>query len=75
LSVDFSVEYGLPATWDEPRITALVDTIVRSELAVHTDYVVSLHLVGDATIHGLGCRMRRPTSIATTPTPFFGSCQ
>ena len=62
MSVDFSVEDGLPATWDEPRITALVDTIVRSELAVHTDYVVSLHLVGDATIHALNAEHRRKDS-------------
>jgi probable rRNA maturation factor len=58
LSVDFSVEDGIVATWDEPRITSLVDCIVSGELPALEHYVVSLHLVGDATIRELNASHR-----------------
>ncbi|MBV9580281.1 MAG: rRNA maturation RNase YbeY [Chloroflexi bacterium] len=58
MSVDFSVEDGLLATWDEPRITALVSSIVARELPATADYVISVHLVGDATIRELNAEHR-----------------
>ncbi|MBV9327560.1 MAG: rRNA maturation RNase YbeY [Chloroflexi bacterium] len=56
--VDFAVEDGIPAAWDEPRITALVASIVARELPSTADYAVSLHLVGDPTIRELNADHR-----------------
>jgi probable rRNA maturation factor len=58
LSVEFSVEDGLRAQWDEPRITTLIDSIVFAELPLVHAYVVSLHLVGDETIRALNAEHR-----------------
>jgi probable rRNA maturation factor len=52
LTIDFSVEAGLEAEWDEPRIAALVGAIVSRELSVG-DYVIGLHLVTDESIRVL----------------------
>jgi probable rRNA maturation factor len=56
LTVEFSVEEGLDAAWDEPRISALVDSIVGRELS--QDYAISLHLVSDSTIRSLNAQHR-----------------
>jgi probable rRNA maturation factor len=54
VAVEFSVEEGLTAGWDEPRIAALVSSIISAELpSVPARYVIGLHLVGDATIRAL----------------------
>jgi probable rRNA maturation factor len=58
LSVDFSVEDGIPATWDEPRITALIASILARELPTQAEVVLSLHLVDDATIRALNAEHR-----------------
>jgi probable rRNA maturation factor len=58
LSVEFSVEDGLTAQWDEPRITKLVDTIVSHELPSDPEYVIGVHLVGDETIRALNAEHR-----------------
>jgi probable rRNA maturation factor len=58
LIVDFSVEDGIAATWDEPRITSLVASIVARELPAMAECVVSLHLVSDATIRALNTEHR-----------------
>ena len=56
--VDFEVEDGIDAAWDEPRITALIDAIVSRELPGALDHVVSVHLVSDATIRALNAEHR-----------------
>jgi probable rRNA maturation factor len=58
LIVDFEVEDGVDAHWDEPRITALIATLVSRELPAPTDYAVGLHLVSDSTIRGLNAEHR-----------------
>jgi probable rRNA maturation factor len=58
LSVDFSVEDGVDATWDESRISSLVASIVAGELPAIGDYVLSVHLVSDATIRALNSEHR-----------------
>jgi probable rRNA maturation factor len=58
LIVDFAVEDGIDATWDEPRITSLIGAIVSRELPSAPEYVVSLHLVGDPTIRELNAEHR-----------------
>ena len=58
MTVEFSVEDGLAACWDEPRITSLVDAIVSRELPSVRQYVLSLHLVGDETIRALNAEHR-----------------
>jgi len=63
LSVDFSVEDGIAATWEEPRITSLIDSIVSKELPRLADYVISVHLVGDATIRALNAEHRALDSV------------
>lgn len=60
--LEFSIEDGLDATWDEDRIAALVHTIVSRELP-HRDYVVSLHLVSDATIRALNAEHRSKDAV------------
>ena len=62
MSAEFAVEDGLRAQWDEPRLATLVDSIVIRELPGVTDYVLSLHLVGDATIQALNAEHRRKDS-------------
>ncbi len=59
VAVEFSVEEGLDARWDEPRIAALVSSIISSELPfVPARYVIGLHLVGDVTIRALNAEHR-----------------
>jgi probable rRNA maturation factor len=50
--IEFAIEDGIGGAWDETRIRALVDAIVRRELP-DADYTISLHLVGDDTIRAL----------------------
>jgi probable rRNA maturation factor len=50
--LEFVVEDGLDASWDEPRIAALVRTLVEGELQ-RADYRLTLHLVSDETIRAL----------------------
>ena len=50
--IEFAVEEGLDGAWDEPRISAVVRNIVRSELAA-ADVSIALHLVSDNTIRAL----------------------
>lgn len=58
MSVDFSVEGGISAAWDEARIAALVSSIVSRERPDLAGYVLGLHLVSDATIHKLNIEHR-----------------
>jgi probable rRNA maturation factor len=60
LIVDFSVEDGVSAEWDEARIRPLVAAIIAREVPVaESEYVVGLHLVGTATIRRLNAQHRR----------------
>jgi probable rRNA maturation factor len=56
--IDFEVESGLAATWDEPRITSLVDAIVSRELPTVHQYRLALHLVDNDTIRALNAEHR-----------------
>jgi probable rRNA maturation factor len=70
LNVDFTVEDGLDATWNEARIASLVDAIVSRELPAVHDYLLSLHLVGDAAIQALNAEYRAkdaPTDVLSFP--------
>ncbi len=58
VSVEYVVEEGLAATWDEPRIGGLVRVIADREFPDGGDYAVSLHLVGDETIRHLNTEHR-----------------
>lgn len=58
LEIEFSIEAGIDARWDEERLRALVGGIVERELLHATDVVLSLHLVSDATIHSLNATHR-----------------
>jgi probable rRNA maturation factor len=55
--IEFAVEEGLEGAWDEPRIGALVRSIVDREQRT-SDYTISLHLVGDETIRALNSEHR-----------------
>jgi probable rRNA maturation factor len=57
ITIDFSVEDNLAATWDEDRISALVRAIIHRELA-QAGYVIALHLVSDETIRQLNAAHR-----------------
>jgi probable rRNA maturation factor len=59
LIVDFSVEEGVAASWDEPRITSLIASIVDRERSTATEHEISVHLVGDATIRELNAEHRQ----------------
>jgi len=59
LIVDFEVEDGIDAAWDEPRLKVLIASIVDRELPTGGDYVMGVHLVGDATIRQLNADHRR----------------
>jgi probable rRNA maturation factor len=63
LNVDFSVEDGVAATWDGPRITALIASIVARERPADADYVIAVHLVGDHTIQQLNAEHRHADSV------------
>jgi probable rRNA maturation factor len=58
VSVEFAVEHGIDAAWDELRFTALVRSIVDREFADGGRYVISLHLVGNETIRHLNTEHR-----------------
>ncbi|MGI9145171.1 MAG: rRNA maturation RNase YbeY [Chloroflexota bacterium] len=58
VGVELSVEDGVAVTWDEPRITVLVQSIVGREFPHGGDYAISLHLVGEATIRQLNAEYR-----------------
>jgi probable rRNA maturation factor len=58
VGVEFAVEDGVHATWDEPRIVALVRSIVDREFPDGGNYAISLHLVGDETIRHLNTEHR-----------------
>ena len=53
--VDFAIKDG---QLDEPRITVLVQSIVARELTNAAPRVITIHLVGDATIRGLNAEHR-----------------
>jgi probable rRNA maturation factor len=57
-NVEFSVEDGLDARWDETRLTELVRSIVSRELPSVEHTVISLSLVGDQTIRVLNAEHR-----------------
>ena len=56
--IDLSVEDGLSAEWDEPRISSLVTSIVSRELPRIPEWQISLHLVSDETIRSLNAEHR-----------------
>ena len=65
VAVEFSIEDGLEARWDEVRTTSLVTSILAEDLPLGTDlpsgsarYVIGLHLVSDVTIRALNARHR-----------------
>jgi probable rRNA maturation factor len=58
ITVQFSVEGGLGATWDEARTRSLVRSIVARELPDAQHAVIGLHLVGDETIRALNAEHR-----------------
>jgi probable rRNA maturation factor len=58
LEVELSIEEGLVATWDEPRITRLARSIVGNEFPGGGQFAISLHLVGDDTIRSLNAEHR-----------------
>jgi probable rRNA maturation factor len=66
--VEFSVEEGLNAGWDEARIAALVRSIVSSSQSGR--YTIGLHLVGDNAIRRLNAEHRgldRATDVLSFP--------
>ena len=70
MSIDFSVEDGVRATWDEARISRLVSSIVSRERPDLSAYLLGLHLVSDATIHQLNATHRAkdsPTDVLSFP--------
>jgi probable rRNA maturation factor len=58
VEVEFTVDDTLEALWEEARIRALVESIVRRQFPSGGDYLISLHLVDDATIQALNARYR-----------------
>lgn len=58
MSVEFFVEHGLTAEWDEARISSLVRAIVCRELPQVDTWLLSLHLVSDASITTLNASQR-----------------
>jgi probable rRNA maturation factor len=58
VGVELSVEDGLDASWDQPRINQLVRSIVANAFPAGGDYAISLHLVGDETIRALNVEHR-----------------
>ncbi len=62
------MEPGVRANWDEPRIGALVRSLVESELG-RSDYHLTLHLVSDDTIRALN-REHRAKDVHTDVLSF-----
>jgi probable rRNA maturation factor len=58
VEVEFTVDDTLNAIWDEARIRALVESIVRRQFPAGGDHLISLHLVDDAGIRDLNARYR-----------------
>ena len=70
MTVDFSVQEGLQASWDEARITPLVDSIVAAELPNTPDWIINLHLFTDQAIRTLNAEHRGkdvPTDVLSFP--------
>jgi probable rRNA maturation factor len=65
LIVDFSVEDGVQATWDEARITALIGSIVGRErpAEAEAEHLIGVHLVGDATLQRLNAEHRQVDAV------------
>ena len=68
LAVELDVAEGLKASWEEPRIRALVQTIVRREVGPG-HWAISLHLVDDAEIRELN-REHRGNDVHTDVLSF-----
>ena len=58
MTIDFSIEAGLDAVWNEPRLRALVEGIVGRELPDVRDWAIGLHLVRDQSIRALNAEHR-----------------
>src|SRR5438309_1753641 len=59
LAVEFSIEDGLEARWDEARITLLATSILSKDLPLGSArYVIGLHLVSDVAIRALNAEHR-----------------
>ncbi len=70
MSLDFSVEPELDVHWDEPRISALVASLVRRERPQLESYDLGVHLVSDRTIQELNATHRAkdaPTDVLSFP--------
>lgn len=70
VEVEFSVEDAIDAAWDEPRLEALVSSIVGREFPGSGDFAIGLHLVGDDKIRGLNAEHRgvdAPTDVLSFP--------
>lgn len=69
VTVDCSVEEGLPARWDDVPVHALVMSIVEREMPPGA-YRLGLHLVGEETIRALNREHRGkdvPTDVLSFP--------
>ncbi len=69
IAVEFFVEEGLPAQWDEARLGELVRTILSREHGL-SDAAIALHLVSDASIRALNAEHRgidRHTDVLSFP--------
>jgi probable rRNA maturation factor len=58
VEVEFAVEDGVDACWDQARVAALVRSIVDREFPDGGAYAISLHLVGETTIRNLNTEHR-----------------
>jgi probable rRNA maturation factor len=58
MTIDFSVDERLTATWDEPRLGPLIQDIVRHHFPAGGEFVIGLHLVDDQTIRSLNAEHR-----------------
>ena len=70
MTVDFFIDDGLGARWDEPRLSTLITSIVARERPHLVDFVIGLHLVNDATIQELNATHRgkdAPTDVLSFP--------
>jgi probable rRNA maturation factor len=69
VDVEFAVEEGVPAAWDEPRIRQVVELLVKRELEPGR-YSIALHLVSDETVRELNREHRGqdvPTDVLSFP--------
>jgi probable rRNA maturation factor len=68
--LEFSVETDLDARWDEPRIAALVRSILERELPGSGNYAIGMHLVSNPTLRALNVEHRgkdAPTDVLSFP--------